>query len=250
MADAGAGELRDQAQQFADRLTASVHAIAQACEPFEVKAIQTSDGAERFAVMQEPDTGVPLTVAGDVLLTLKVQYMCAWDRARRFLAVDESKVKVYAGGQAQGEPLFRYEYVRHPRKDHPGAHIQIHAHRDGITHVMSKAGGSTKRARRRAGSDSVPRMSELHFPVGGPRYRPCLEDVLEMLVCELGVDCDSAGREALAIGREEWRRQQTRTVVRDAPDEAADALRLLGYRVRSPRRGKRPGDNITRLREH
>lgn len=250
MANTGARELREQAQQFADRLTTSVHAIARACEPFVVKALETGDGVERLAIMQEPDTGVPLTVAGDVLLTLKVQYMCAWDRARHFLAVNESKVKVYAGGQAQGEPLFRYEYVRHPRKDHPGAHIQIHAHRDGITHVMSRAGGSTKRARRRADSGSVPRMSELHFPVGGPRYRPCLEDVLEMLVCELGVDCDSAGREALATGREEWRRSQTRTVVRDAPDEAAAALRLLGYSVRSPTQAKRSGDNIVRLREH
>ena len=28
----------------------------------------------------------------------------------------------------------------------------------------------------------------LHFPLGGSRFRPCLEDLLEMLVSELGVD--------------------------------------------------------------
>ncbi len=146
--------------------------------------------------------------------------------------------------------MFRYEYVRDPGRDHPGAHLQIHAHRDGISHAMSRVGSSTRRARRRASSGDVPRMSELHFPVGGPRFRPCLEDVLGMLVSEFGVDCDDEGRETLASAREVWRRQQVRTVVRDAPTEAIASLVALGYTVTSPAQGQHPPDNTERLREH
>lgn len=199
-ADASAGTLGEQAQAFADRLTNSVHAVAAECKSFTSKAIHTGDGPERFGVLQEPDTGVPLTVDGATLLTLKVKYFCTWDGHEQFLAVERSDVKVFAGDVATGEPLFRYEYVRKPGRDHPGAHIQVHAHRDAIAHVMGNVGRSTTRARRRAHEDDPPRMSDLHFPVGGPRFRPCLEDVLEMLVCELGGRLHAGGTGDLARG--------------------------------------------------
>lgn len=239
--------LEEQAVQFAADLTAAVHAIAPTCEPFGALAMDSPEG--RFYVQQEPDTGVPLTVEGAALLTLKVAYRCTWDSSEQFLAVETSHVKVYAAAQARGEPLFRYEYVRKAGRDHPGAHLQVHAHRDGIAHVMSRAGRSTPRARRRADDAAVPAMSELHFPLGGARYRPCLEDVLEMLVCELGVDCPDGARQALAASREVWRRQQLRSAVRDAPADAAETLAALGYTLTPPGSGS-PPDNLDRLREH
>jgi hypothetical protein len=64
---------------------------------------------------------------------------------------------------------------------------------------MSRAGRDSRRGRALANNHSVPAMRELHFPVGGPRFRPCLEDVLEMLVVELGVDCSADAREALVL---------------------------------------------------
>jgi hypothetical protein len=50
-----------------------------------------------------------------------------------------------------------------------------------------------------------------------------------MLVRELGVDHQPGWRDALADGRERWRRMQTAAVVRDAPGEAIAALTALGY---------------------
>lgn len=183
---------------------------------------------------------------GEPLLTLKVEYRCVWDSAGQYLAVDKSKVVVHAGSAASGEPLFRYEYIRNPGRELPGAHVQIHAHRDGIAHVMTLAGRSTRRARRRADAVAVPAMRDLHFPVGGARFRPCLEDVLEMLVCELGVDCDADGRVALAQGRLSWRRGQLRSSVRDSPEDAAKVLVVLGYTV-TPPVGGHPPMNAKRL---
>ncbi|MGC5629311.1 hypothetical protein ACPYO6_13840 [Georgenia sp. Z1344] len=127
----------------------------------------------------------------------------------------------------------------------PGAHLQVHAHRDAATYVMSQAGTSTMRGKRRAAATEVPKLAELHFPLGGHRFRPCLQDLLEMLVSELGVDVSPEGRESLRRGRERWRRQQTRSVVRDAPDEAVAILDELGYRITAP--DPAPPTNTSRL---
>ncbi|CAM2813274.1 MULTISPECIES: hypothetical protein [Dermacoccus] len=89
-------------------------------------------------------------------------------------------------------------------------------------------------------------MDELHFPLGGARFRPALEDVLQMLVEEFGVDAVDGWRKHLAQGRERWRRIQTRAVVRDAPDEAVATLRALGYLVTEPE-GEVLDANIKRL---
>jgi hypothetical protein len=92
-------------------------------------------------------------------------------------------------------------------------------------------------------------MSDLHFPVGGSRFRPSLEDVLDMLVRELGVDHQPEWHDALSAARERWRRVQVAAVVRDAPGEAISALAKLGYEVRLRSGCEVPQDNVGRLRE-
>jgi hypothetical protein len=85
--------------------------------------------------------------------------------------------------------------------------------------------------------------------VGVTRFRPCLNDVLDMLVRELGVDHEPAWRNALADGRERWRRMQTAAVVRDGPAAAIEALSALGYEVHLRDDSVIPQDNRDRLRE-
>lgn len=74
-------------------------------------------------------------------------------------------------------------------------------------------------------------MSALHIPVGGARFRPCVEDVIQFLIEECRLDAVPDYGQVLAAGRARWRRTQTKAVVRDFPDEAAGTLRDLGYRV-------------------
>jgi hypothetical protein len=96
----------------------------------------------------------------------------------------------------------------------------------------------------------VPAMRELHFPVGGPRFRPCLEDVLELLVVEFGVDCSDEGREALRRGRVTWRTLQLATAVRDSPDIAVGTLRELGYTVTWTGEGDPPAGSPHKVTQH
>jgi hypothetical protein len=83
-------------------------------------------------------------------------------------------------------------------------------------------------------------VSDLHFLVGGPRFRPCLEDVLTVIIDEFGVDQEPGALEALAAGRRTWRLGQLGAAVRDSPETAAQTLRNLGYTVTPPTTGAPP----------
>lgn len=186
---------------------------------------------------------------GAPLFSLKVRYDCCLDGQGQHLAVEDSSIRVFAGEKASGEPLFRYEYQRSPIGHVPAAHIHIHAHRDAFTASMVRTGKATKRGNRRANSTGVPRLSELHFPVGGHRFRPSLEDVLEMLIEEFGIDSPEGFRHSLKAGRRDWRQIQTKAAVRDDPESAIDALEALGYDVRLHPARSKPSMRLDRLEE-
>lgn len=75
------------------------------------------------------------------------------------------------------------------------------------------------------------RPSQLHLPLGGPRFRPALEDVLEMLVVEFAIDRSAEWRSSLREGRSLWRDTQLRAAVADNPEAAVEALTELGFSV-------------------
>ena len=147
--------LEAQASGFAEELTETVRALVPSVSPFSARVLESRAGT-RFTVRQEPDTGIPLMVGGEPLLTLKVKYECALDGVEQYLAMNESTFYVFPGDKAAGEPLFRYHYRRTGSEDVPSAHVHVHAHRDAATHVMDGAGQATSRGKRRAKSTDVP----------------------------------------------------------------------------------------------
>ena len=237
-------DLRSQAEKFAGDITNTVRSVAgEAVDPFEVVGSVKRRGTTRLTVSQAEVRGISLSIEAAPMLLLAAKFHCVWDHAQTFLAVDSSAFTVTAiAGSA--EPLFRYDYVRSPTGGTPGAHVQVHAHRDALTYVMARCGDQSKRGKARVREveqgDRVPQMSDLHFPVGGHRYRPCLEDVLEMLLDEFGVDQLDGARAALRAGRAAWRLGQLGAAVRDSPEAAAETLRVLGYAVTPPIDGPRP----------
>lgn len=225
----GVADLREQVEGFAVGVSATVQAVLGDSEVSLVAALL----GDRFTITAQDKRGIMLTAGGEPLLDLLVRFDCDWDLPRQFMAVSRAEFKVYAHGENQ--PLFRYEFDKAAYDTVPTAHVQVHAHRDAFTWVMTRAGRRSKRARARAAETrKVPAMQEIHFPLGGRRFRPALEDVLQMLVEEFGLDAAENWRELLADGRERWRRGQVKASVRDAPEEAAQALRGLGYAVAAP----------------
>ena len=92
----------------------------------------------------------------------------------------------------------------------------------------------------------VPNISQLHFLVGGDRFRTALEVVLEMLIREFGVDHEPDWQAQLHAGRRTWRTIQSCAVVRDSPSISAEVLERLGYSVSPPETGH-PDGNPQRL---
>lgn len=241
-----AASLAEQAEKFANQLTTTVRAVVGAeCPAFLAVALEEADA---FRVRQEPASGIALCDKNGPILRLDVDYKCIYDSHNQYMAISESQIRVFVEPDGR-EPLFRYEYDRGKVSTLPAAHIQFHGTHDELEKAMAECGESTERAKRRKRGRKRVALTDLRFPVGGSRFRPTLEDVLEMLIEEFGVKpvgSVRAARKALADAREEWRRTQIATVVRDAPSKAAATLEELGYTVTPPRPA--PKDKRDKLR--
>lgn len=79
--------------------------------------------------------------------------------------------------------------------------------------------------RKKCREEAIPRLAALHFPLGGHRFRPCLEEILYNIIEEYGIDTvDSHWRNPLHEGIRGWRLKQLRTAIHDEPDVAREAL--------------------------
>ena len=219
--------LRVETKTFAEHLTPTVRPVSPKCAPFNAKVVN-----DRVVVRQGDKGGVPLTCNAEVLLRLEANFLCTWDLETKFLAIEGSNFEVRCLDQRN--PLFRVEYKRQP-KNVPAAQMHLYAHRDSMTYAMVRAGRTSKRPGRIGVSESpVPTLQNLHFPLGGHRFRPALEDLIEMLIDEFGINRRDDALEVLKEARIKWRLTQTRAAVRDAPGAAADSLHELGYQVTPP----------------
>ncbi|CAG7844409.1 hypothetical protein USB125703_00640 [Pseudoclavibacter triregionum] len=223
-------DLGELVRAFAEEISETLAAVVGD----EAAALTATVKGDRFVVTPQGDAPIRLGVGAHPLLRLRVMYECSLDRSSQWVSVRKSEFHVLHVDDR--EPLFRYEFDRSITDQVPQAHLQIHAHRDAIAHALVQPGAGSRRARQRvADPTKIAALKAIHFPVGGARLRPALEDVLEMLVEEFGVEpADPDWRRRLQDGRERWRRIQLKALVRDAPDSAAEALRALGYAVAEP----------------
>ncbi|MFI0718036.1 hypothetical protein [Streptomyces sp. NPDC021224] len=132
-------------------------------------------------------------------MSFKLQ-MDQWDQ---YLTVRSSFVGVFPSEDGK-DALFHYDYERDKRDGYPDAHLQV-------------AGQDEAMAALLPGKPTV----KLHFPVGGKRFRPCLEDVIEFLIRE-GLTAGKDGYKAvLDREREKFRINQLRAAMRRSPEVVA-----------------------------
>lgn len=205
--------LHNLVRHFADEISDLLCGVFGRSVTVDVKELR-----DRIVVRLEPP--LPLTINDDKLATLAVEFRCTWDSAGIHLAVEKSTIKLTAC--VDRAPIFRFEYEREANSK-PSGHIQVHGHRGALSHLLSRASHGSPHS-----------MEALHLPVGGPRFRPCLEDVVQFLIEDCGFEARPGWRSYVEAGRERWRRRQLRAAVRDAPDVAAEELRAVGYLVEEP----------------
>ena len=191
------------------------------------------DGSRpRMHVRSENGILLSARKTGDPLLNLEFQYWCADSTSSDYLSVQQSEVSVFPSGQSA--PLFRLD-AKADSHSVPATHWNIYAKRDHLVAVMRKSGrysGSkhTKSLLKRPSGG----LGKIHFPVGGWRFRPCLEDVMQMLIDEFDVACEAGAREVIREKRRRWREFQLAAAVWDHPEHAAASLREIGYMVTAP----------------
>lgn len=227
-----ADPLGNQAADFAERIERTVRGVL----PGEARIVplRVGDRVVVTAVNSENEqTRVPLYVGGDHVADLSLSLFQSLDRTGQYLKTQRSDFVTHSVLDRQ--PLVRLDY-RHDMSSAPISHWQIHAERGSFSSLLTRAHTlDPKRVQ------SPHMLSSLHFPVGGERFRPSLEDFLEFLVSECGVDRIEGWETVLAEGREIWRRFQLRTVVRELQVEAAEVLKLNGWTVTPP-----PGEVLER----
>jgi hypothetical protein len=243
--------LADHAEAFATELTDTFRGVFGSAAPeFVAEASPRRDGStQRLLVHPKDSVDICLDIDGSHALTLICDYHCVWDHQATYLKV--TKANIHVRPATDSTPLFRYEFEDGMQAAFPSAHLQVHAHRDEFLFAMLRAqkGKPATRAKAAVGDTkgAAPRLSNLHFPLGGPRMRPCVEDVLHMLVSEFGIRTEPGALTVIDEGRARWRRRQIAACVRDAPAEVVRVLRdEMGYTVEEPAGGV-PVERLDRL---
>lgn len=108
------------------------------------------------------------------------------DSRGRYLAIHESTYQLIANVDG-ADHFFEYERAGTSK---PRAHVEVHAHRGALSHLLSRSGHPAPHS-----------MESLHLPVGGERFRPILEDVIEFLIVECRFIAKPHWRQPVAEGR-------------------------------------------------
>lgn len=216
------GEFNDEVDAFVDDV-----ANAANCLHSEWSIDVTMASADRLRSVV--DLTLPLRGPGHIpaggLAELTANYKLCVDSYGTHIAVEHSSFTLKA--TIERTPIIRWDYDRKPHNK-PRSHVQITAHRGALSHILSRLGHKTPHS-----------VESLHIPMGGERFRPCLEDVVEFLIRDCGFQGAAGWKQAIADGRARWRRIQTHAVVRDAPECAVTELESLGYKVTPPAEGER-----------
>jgi len=147
-------------------------------------------------------------------LHMSVFYALDAEAGTDYLRVRTSLVMVALDLEMR-EELLHIDYEREKRDGYPEAHMQVAA----TSPEWKRALGTSKD------------LSKLHFPVGGRRFRPALEDVIEFLIVESLAAPHGQGevwRTKLDARREGFRRIQLAAAIRQDPDFAREVLKELG----------------------
>ena len=156
-------------------------------------------------------------------VTLSMRYR--WKSHLEVLELNESRFTLFLVDERQ--PLVRFEF-QEALTATPQSHWHLHAERGAFSSLLARARDHG------SGQRDAARLSSLHFPLGGPHFRPSLADVVEFVIVECGVDALPTWREAVHGFRNRWRREEAAATTRQFPAETAQALRDLGWGVQPP----------------
>lgn len=144
-------------------------------------------------------------------VALRAHWAFGPNTSGQWIKVLWSQFGIYVKSKSDWAPFVRLEVD--PNKDEWAAsHLNITGESTLLGYIWGRAGKPRRR------------LQALHFPVGGFRFRPCLEDFLEFVIDEGLVPGRTGWNEALNATRDEYRLKQFRSLVTKYPNEARAVL--------------------------
>jgi hypothetical protein len=203
-------KLRDRTNRFAKEIQALLNGTI--ASHVQIKAVALSTGDDRLFSLGHLLNKGTMTAkrfqlkprAPRTELWMDVSFQLRLDAEREHLMVQQSFFGVF-GSQDAKHGLFHYDYERDKADGYPDAHLQVY----GESTLLPALNDPRK--------DPGRSLAQLHFPVGGKRFRPCLEDIIEFLIVERLVEARDGYEKVLEAGREGFRRNQLLAAMRRDP---------------------------------
>jgi hypothetical protein len=194
------------ASDFAKEIQGTLNATI--CNGVNIRAVQRPFGdAPVFTVgaglskqnLTQP-TGFPVRIDGKKpRLWMNLSYQVHLDHEAKYLTVHKSYCGIFSDEELE-TCLCHFDYEREKDK-YTSAHLQVHGESSALEDLN------------RSGDERRP-LEKLHFPVGGRRFRPSLEDIIEFLVAERLTDGRDGWQQVVDAGREKFQRNQLRAAMR------------------------------------
>lgn len=213
---ARAFDLERSSREFATELTTLLNRTI--CKGVRLTAVMEPN--KRFTVIgykiskenRDPREGIPINKPVHSPTYLNIFILLEPDSANEFLMVKTSVV-LLARDKELTQELLHYDYERDKEDGYPEAHLQICADSEDW---------------RALGPDRA--LKKLHFPVGGRRFRPSLEDLIEFLIVEGFAEGLPGWKAAVDEGRHRFQMNQLKAAVRRHPEVAIEVLEKEGHR--------------------
>jgi hypothetical protein len=220
-----------KSRQFATDLSSLLNNTV--CHGISLNSIITEDDPMRAVVGYRITRrnfsdirAIPLTISNrPAKLYLGLSMRLAPDEERSHLMVVSSVTIIAVAKDVERDEniLLHSDYERDKEDGYPEAHLHVPASSDAWDSVARLDGGH-------------PRLEELHLPVGGRRFRPILEDLIDFLAYERLVHTHPQCDNTIVARREEFYERQLRAAVRRNPGPAVEELREQGYKVQEPKK--------------
>ncbi len=216
-------DLERQAREFAGKLSELLNGTVS--HGIRLRSYMDRDGRAvvGYQVSAANPIGgyVPLTISrSPARLYLSVLQTLELDDSETFLTTSKSTYTLQEDDDTGA--ILTYDFVREPPNEFPEAHIHVHGESDVLSRMLL------------AGGRDRSKPADLHLPVGGRRFRPCLEDLIEFCILERLVTPRDGWATPLNKSRDEFLDQQLRAAVHRSPAKAAEVLRNDGWQVIEP----------------
>lgn len=223
-----AEKLEKQARRFADDISDLLSKTV--ADGVRVSALKTAKGhgiiGAGISKKRSVSLPIPISPSGrKAVVFLYLLHSYEFDPEGVYLTMTQSTMSLYTSPDMEDDQLIvGIDYARNPGNQFPGAHLHVAGKRDDLDAIYL---GDERKTRK---------LRDLHFPVGGKRYRPSLEDLVEFMITEEMVDPRPGWEQEVKRHRIRWEAIQLKAAVRRNQEDAATALREAGWAVTPPKK--------------